>query len=135
MNREIKFRAWHTVEKKIVKRVTTIDPPKKSYILMQYTGLKDKKGKDIYEGDIIMYEIDDYLPPNNKTYCVVKIGEYQDDYLNDWYYGVYEETVKDTITETDSDVGKIKPFAVGYDDMEVVGNIYENPELLEEKDD
>jgi YopX protein/Resolvase, N terminal domain len=69
MNREIKFRAWHK-QVKALKPVEWINLKgdllkvpfygnwaKSSCVLMQYTGLKDKNGKEIYEGDIVKWLI------------------------------------------------------------------------------
>lgn len=72
MNREIKFRAWHKDLKKMFKigQITLEKgtwnfepndrdfigmsiPYQPSFVLMQYTGLHDKNGKEIYEGDIV----------------------------------------------------------------------------------
>jgi uncharacterized phage protein (TIGR01671 family) len=72
MNREIKFRAWHKDLKKMFKigQITLEEgtwnfepndrdfigmsiPYQPSFVLMQYTGIHDKNGKEIYEGDIV----------------------------------------------------------------------------------
>lgn len=74
--------------------------------LMQYTGLKDKNGKEIYEGDI--YHVGD----KNIRYLVV------------WFDSGFEgKQLRST------SYAGLKSWAK---DIEILGNIYENPELLEE---
>lgn len=82
--------------------------------LMQYTGLKDKNGKEIYEGDIV------HIPDDWEEYG--------------WASGEnYEIDFKDGRFRLKP---KYKPNAIGYDlentnELEIIGNIYDNPDLLE----
>ncbi len=123
--REIKFRAW-LKEKKIMGEVLGIDILHKEIFfsnedvdcyehtdlkdieLMQYTGLYDKKGKEIYEGDIIKLRA-------NHGIGIIR-------YSDEWGAFVVEYI-------------KTRPLVVlgmNYykEDIEILGNIYENPELL-----
>lgn len=83
-------------------------------ILMQYTGLKDKNGVEIYEGDIIKGISKTHK--NNKITLYVK-----------WDRGQYD--VFD-IHDKDNWMDSLYNHMHFYD-IEVIGNIYENPELLE----
>ena len=125
--REIKFRAWHK-EKKIIGEVLGIDILHKEIFfsnedvdcyehvdfknieLMQYTELKDKNNKEIYEGDIVKLR-------SNHGIGVIK-------YYDEWGAFVVEYI-------------KPRPLAVlgmNYykEDIEVLENIYETPELIKE---
>lgn len=78
-------------------------------ILMQFTGLLDSKGKEIYEGDIVK---------NHNCFYVVKWHEEEICFFFQWFYGEH-----DNIFKTES----LKNF---WNKSEILGNIYENPELL-----
>jgi hypothetical protein len=84
--------------------------------LMQYTGLKDKNGIEVYEGYIVSYE--DYFQKERRIVCwdrssLIKLGISLAYCLN--YNG--ESYIVD---------GYSRSF-----DVEIIGNIYENPEILE----
>lgn len=110
--REIKFRAWLPDIQMMNNWMSGVDGGTKenieSYlddpdsILMQYTGLKDKNGKEIYEGDIVHFKT---KGGNEMTYDV----RYSD------YHAGFKPT---RLTQTN------------YQEITVIGNIYENPELL-----
>lgn len=100
-------------------------------ILMQYTGLKDKNGKEIYEGDICVRYLD------GKKVCTD--GKTWKDY---WLIEWLNKTAGFTTTKiADYSVHfkkmmtvdkKQNSFSTRFNEVEVIGNIYENPELLEE---
>ena len=81
--------------------------------ILQCTGLKDKNGKLIYEGDIVTY---DWLT------SISKIWRTDGKHIVEWHNGF---TVIGNIAGYDVEHGKAR-------NVEVIGNIYENPELLED---
>ena len=128
MNREIKFRAWDGVEMWPY-AMPTLDHTKINIskqedgswnryvyfikcILMQYTGLKDKNGVEIYEGDII--EINHPFRRRKYTGDVV----FSDGQFNGkgFYFSHYD--IPNNC------------FSEGIEYLTVIGNIYQNPELL-----
>ena len=86
----------------------------KEYIVMQCTGLKDKNGKLIYEGDVVTYE---WLTP------LGKVWRNDGKYIVEWSDGF---CLLSNIARYDVEHGTKR-------NVEIIGNIYENPELLGEK--
>jgi hypothetical protein len=111
--REIKFRAWDGNEMEYIDDWYWFEERGVhdsrgegfgiSFNIMQYTGLLDKNGKEIYEGDI--YQSNGLFP------CEVKFGEGR-------FYG------EGSLESLSEDINC-------YGELEVIGNIYENPNLLE----
>ena len=110
--REYKFRAWDKGAKKMRNDLliyfdgkigsysteAAYEVMQSEYVVMQYTGLKDCKGKEIYEGDIVKFD-----------------------------YGID----KPRAIEIPNIFFSIEFSGFQEADMEVIGNIYENPELVQ----
>lgn len=122
--REIKFRAWDNENggmvlwEQLVKRQCFADfmqakedDPVVS--LMQFTGMKDKTGKEVYEGDIIV--------------CGHDTGKSYNRYVIEFSDSAHAYLARQ--------VGCTSHIGSGYwgNTMLVIGNIHENPELLEVK--
>lgn len=120
MSREIKFRAWDKFkdvpdmvyfdldilqEGKTVLIGSIVDTE-----LMQYTGLKDKNGTPIFEGDVVR--------ENTEAF-----GK------SDLHYIVGFDRGRFTLTEIGSGYDRLGIWNVNHN-MEVIGNVFESPELL-----
>ena len=119
-----KFRAWDK-ETKTMNGMAEIyrnrnqeielHPRDENIILMQSTGLKDKNGKEIFEGDIITNGMDIVDVRNHET-----LGFYTLVNGREVFFGHGT-----SIEEFEEDIEGFSEIA------EIIGNIYENPELLE----
>lgn len=154
--REIKFRAWNkkwncmlrvramtfnnneTIHPTEVYAVMTLDQDGRfednnypdDIILMQFTGLLDKNGKEIFEGDIIFFR-------TSQTQHFKGIIKWDDaHFFSDVFY---EKRLPFGMNTKEHEHYWLKGNYQGYRfssdlfDMEILGNIYKNPELLKEK--
>lgn len=122
--REIKFRAWDIKNKKWLQIGQSLlgylvawrsDDKfeilgRGNYKIMQYTGLKDKNGKEIYEGDIVR------IPLNIKEYFDCKVE------FNDGCFDVVQDRFRNYLKVYVANRG-----------IKVIGNVWEDGELLDIK--
>lgn len=132
MSREIKFRAWDKSSEYMHSNVQSgvyEDPDEwtefstvlglECFEVMQYTGLKDKNGKEIYEGDIVEYNDFNSLRTGGHAEDKIIVGKVT--------FGCGMWMVEEKNCGHDLYEGLVND-----EELEVIGNIYENPELLEE---
>lgn len=129
-----KFRAWDSVEKKFVEHffitgnglICNMEKPtpdfklpthieKSELILMQSTGLKDKNGKEIFEGDILAFETDDE---------VINVNVFWDEEHALFMFESKKYNEQEPLAELVEN--NTYPF-------EIIDNIYENKDILEDK--
>ena len=125
-----KFRAWYTPFKgekfgqemkygQAGRLITHAEMSPDKYILMQSTGLKDKNGVEIFEGDIVLFSVSDGFNHLDHEKAVIQASGCHSGLICklvdlDLEYRIYYDPVFHT-------------------DYEVIGNVYENSELLEEQ--
>ncbi len=105
-NRILRFRVWDKISKQMyrwsqIASISLVDFELEHYTLMQFTGVKDKKGVDIYEGDKIIYK-------NFKGYSTIV--------FENGAFGYYGISCFITLLETNIDY------------IEVIGNVFQDSE-------
>jgi uncharacterized phage protein (TIGR01671 family) len=118
MNREIKFRAWESQLSKMhqwkdAKQWNFYWLESFTFVFMQYTGLEDKNGKEIYEGDVI------HDTTTDSTIFVIEC-----------WNGCFQAVDKDDIELQVESEKYVEYLWDVHQACEIIGNIYENPELL-----
>lgn len=130
----LRFRAWYVLAEEMINEILMISFVRKEIIgkfsdgstsvplkfedkrngedviLMQSTGLFDKNGKEIFEKDILDY---------NGRKAIVK------------WHGSYASFIYEFVDELQNRTTEWQPLYLSYYHFEIIGNVYENPELLE----
>ncbi len=123
--RDVKYKVWDVKNNEFIDKLTALyqngtlviynpltssyfEPIQEDYDVIFYTGLKDKNGKEIYEGDIMIYP--DEPKPRNIYQIIFDGGCFVANCRVGSYFKYMREFILDTI--------------------EIIGNIYENKELL-----
>lgn len=131
MNRVFKFRAWDgqqflplTREVAFVDDSGALRTRREGIVFDQFTGLADKNGKEIYEGDIVILFVTEQYDEHDGPYAV-QWGHFSDCCVEGetWILGdIWQPTLWYYANDpTDNRV-------------EIIGNIYEHPELLKEEE-
>ena len=132
MTREIKFRAW-SLEEKIMSKPFTLENCcnecgtytgtsmafKHGSLIMQYTGLKDKNGKEIYEGDILSVKDKEVTGYDEEIGVVTYNSETEPNYGWGWRIEWLHSTHQALMVILSKTA-----------ETKIIGNIHENPELL-----
>jgi len=145
MSREIKFRVWDKLSEKLIYlkgqhnaivfhrtgdafyiNYQTGDGGKDNYILQQFTGLKDKNEKEIYEGDIVS-------ETNSDIKGEVMFGQYfTGPERRDSHYGWHLDGAETKVgLYRGCDVALDERYMIQEYGVEIIGNIFENPDSIE----
>lgn len=127
-HREIKFRAWHKADNSmmtweeinqsdkdgIIPFLDCLSNP--NAVVMQYTGLKDTNGKEIYEGDIVETRLNVRGKPGSQNWAsIIRYNE---------HVGAWQIAYRNSGNDFSTDNIGFRYF------LTVIGNIFENPEML-----
>lgn len=138
--KRIKYRLWSEYEKRylpiwdyaikgdgyIIDFLNGVNNTCQDEVVEQYTGLEDENGKEIYEGDIIRAQYYDGAQANNR--CPAKVV-WSDFYL--CFVARFKDARKE---DGNTYLPEEMPINAGnMEGVKVIGNIHENPELMEEE--